>query len=176
MDELADWVYPHHAMPVEYGWSMLRRRQVTTEESEPEPSYSSSKCWDYPSTSQPVPLHRFFLSNTAATFSPPASFQPFGLSDLHNSRPSAFRQPAAFRGLQQHNFDAHKHCVPHGSYLFNLAAAENVKAYQGYDSFIDDLHRCESLGNVLYNSHSGNTKGGTMPMQTETSRWALQPI
>ncbi|KAK8084027.1 DNA lyase [Apiospora saccharicola] len=133
MDELADWVYPHHAMPVEYGWSMLRRRQVTTEESEPEPCVAGP--------------------------------------------PSAFRQPAAFRGLvQQHNFDAHKHCVPHGSYLFNLAAAENVKAYQGYDSFIDDLHRCESLGNVLYNSHSGNTKGGTMPMQTETSRWALQPI
>ncbi|KAK8097375.1 hypothetical protein PG984_016514 [Apiospora sp. TS-2023a] len=32
-----DWVYSHHAMPVEYGWSMLRRRQVTTDEAEPEP-------------------------------------------------------------------------------------------------------------------------------------------
>ncbi|KAK8138694.1 hypothetical protein PG984_002074 [Apiospora sp. TS-2023a] len=75
--------------------------------------------------------------------------------------PLAAEARDAFRGLaKQHDFDAHKHCVPHGSYLVNLAAAEKAKADQAYASFIDDLHRCESLGIVLYNFHPGNTNGG----------------
>ncbi|KAI1177544.1 apurinic/apyrimidinic endonuclease-like protein [Nemania sp. FL0916] len=58
-----------------------------------------------------------------------------------------------------HNFDVHQHCLPHGSYLVNLAQAEKEKATQAYDAFLDDLQRCESLGIKLYNFHPGNTNG-----------------
>lgn len=60
---------------------------------------------------------------------------------------------------KQHKFEVHKHCLPHGSYLVNLAAAEKEKADQAYNSFVDDLKRCESLGIKLYNFHPGNTNG-----------------
>ncbi|KAI1768299.1 AP endonuclease [Hypoxylon sp. FL1150] len=60
---------------------------------------------------------------------------------------------------KEHKFEVHKHCLPHGSYLVNLAAAEKDKADQAYNSFIDDLQRCESLGVRLYNFHPGNTNG-----------------
>ncbi|KAH7034975.1 xylose isomerase-like protein [Microdochium trichocladiopsis] len=64
---------------------------------------------------------------------------------------------------KEHGFDAHKHCLPHGSYLVNLAAAEKEKADQAYTGFLDDLQRCESLGITLYNFHPGNTNGEPRP-------------
>ncbi|KAI8965894.1 AP endonuclease [Daldinia sp. FL1419] len=68
-----------------------------------------------------------------------------------------------FRTLsKQHEFEVHKHCLPHGSYLVNLAQAGN-KADQAYASFLDDLKRCESLGIKLYNFHPGNTNGDARP-------------
>ncbi|KAK7951521.1 xylose isomerase-like protein [Apiospora aurea] len=74
--------------------------------------------------------------------------------------PLAAEARDAFRSLAKaHDFDAHRHCVPHGSYLVNLAAADRAKAGQAYASFVDDLHRCEALGIVLYNFHPGNTNG-----------------
>lgn len=51
----------------------------------------------------------------------------------------------------------HRHVVPHGSYLVNLAQTDPEKAQQAYASFLDDLRRCESLGIKLYNFHPGNT-------------------
>jgi hypothetical protein len=45
----------------------------------------------------------------------------------------------------------HRHVLPHGSYLVNLAQYDKAKAKQAYDSFLDDLHRCEALGIKLYN-------------------------
>ncbi|KAI2784875.1 AP endonuclease [Daldinia loculata] len=70
----------------------------------------------------------------------------------------------AFQSLsKQHNFEVHKHCLPHGSYLVNLAQAEKEKADQAYTSFLDDLKRCESLGIKLYNFHPGNTNGDSRP-------------
>ncbi|KAL7629262.1 DNA-(apurinic or apyrimidinic site) lyase [Parahypoxylon ruwenzoriense] len=67
---------------------------------------------------------------------------------------------SGFRTLsKEHKFDVHKHCLPHGSYLVNLAQAEKDKADQAYTSFLDDLRRCESLGILLYNFHPGNTNG-----------------
>ncbi|KAI1859733.1 hypothetical protein JX265_010182 [Neoarthrinium moseri] len=60
---------------------------------------------------------------------------------------------------KQHGWAVDKHCVPHGSYLVNLAAAERAKADQAYDAFLDDLRRCEQLGIRLYNFHPGNTNG-----------------
>ncbi|KAH9909180.1 AP endonuclease [Xylariomycetidae sp. FL2044] len=60
---------------------------------------------------------------------------------------------------KEHAFEVHKHCLPHGSYLVNLAQAEPDKAEQAYGAFVDDLQRCESLGIRLYNFHPGNTNG-----------------
>ncbi|KAI1200559.1 xylose isomerase-like protein [Nemania serpens] len=65
-----------------------------------------------------------------------------------------------FRNLSKtHNFEVHRHCLPHGSYLVNLAQADKEKAAQAYGAFLDDLQRCESLGIKLYNFHPGNTNG-----------------
>ncbi|KAH8905454.1 DNA-lyase, partial [Coniochaeta sp. PMI_546] len=61
--------------------------------------------------------------------------------------------------LKSHDYDAGKHILPHGSYLINLAQADKAKADQAYDSFIDDLKRCEALGIKLYNFHPGSTGG-----------------
>ncbi|KAI0135598.1 AP endonuclease [Daldinia grandis] len=75
--------------------------------------------------------------------------------------------PEAIDGFQslskQHKFEVHKHCLPHGSYLVNLAQADKEKAEQAYSSFLDDLKRCESLGIKLYNFHPGNTNGESRP-------------
>lgn len=45
----------------------------------------------------------------------------------------------------------HRYVLPHGSYLVNLAQEDKAKAKQAYDSFLDDLRRCEALGIQLYN-------------------------
>ncbi|KAI0514786.1 xylose isomerase-like protein [Xylaria bambusicola] len=58
-----------------------------------------------------------------------------------------------------HKFEVHQHCLPHGSYLVNLAQVEKEKADQAYGAFLDDLQRCELLGIRLYNFHPGNTNG-----------------
>lgn len=44
-----------------------------------------------------------------------------------------------------------RHILPHGSYLVNLAQEDPDKAKQAYDSFLEDLQRCEALGVKLYN-------------------------
>ena len=61
----------------------------------------------------------------------------------------------------EHKFESSKHVVPHGSYLVNLAQAGRDKATQSYNSFIDDLKRCDSLGIKLYNFHPGNSGSNT---------------
>ncbi|KAH0366979.1 AP endonuclease, partial [Aureobasidium melanogenum] len=60
----------------------------------------------------------------------------------------------------KHNFDQNQHVVPHGSYLVNLAHTDPDRTKQAYDSFLDDLKRCEKLGIALYNFHPGNSVGG----------------
>ncbi|KAJ5935198.1 Endodeoxyribonuclease IV [Penicillium verhagenii] len=60
-------------------------------------------------------------------------------------------------------YDPAKHVLPHGSYLVNLAQEDKAKAKQAYDSFIDDLRRCEALGIKLYNFHPGSTNGTPLP-------------
>ncbi|KAK5987688.1 Apurinic-apyrimidinic endonuclease 1 [Cladobotryum mycophilum] len=62
---------------------------------------------------------------------------------------------------KHHDYSANEHTLPHGSYLVNLAQADKEKAQQGYDSFVDDLKRCEQLGIKLYNFHPGSTGGDT---------------
>ncbi|KAL1842379.1 hypothetical protein VTJ49DRAFT_5444 [Mycothermus thermophilus] len=61
---------------------------------------------------------------------------------------------------KQHNYDAGRHVLPHGSYLVNLAQADREKADQAYNSFLDDLQRCAALGIKLYNFHPGSTGAG----------------
>ncbi|KAL6858628.1 xylose isomerase-like protein, partial [Trichoderma novae-zelandiae] len=60
---------------------------------------------------------------------------------------------------KQHHYHANEHVLPHGSYLVNLAQADPDKARQAYDSFVEDLGRCEQLGIRLYNFHPGSTGG-----------------
>lgn len=60
---------------------------------------------------------------------------------------------------KHHGYTAGEHALPHGSYLVNLAQADDAKAAQAYNSFLDDLQRCEQLGIKLYNFHPGNTGG-----------------
>ncbi|KAI9658697.1 MAG: hypothetical protein M1821_002257 [Bathelium mastoideum] len=60
---------------------------------------------------------------------------------------------------KNHTYDQAQHVLPHGSYLVNLAHADSARSTQAYDSFLDDLQRCEKLGIKLYNFHPGNTNG-----------------
>ncbi|KAL7924973.1 xylose isomerase-like protein [Trichoderma austrokoningii] len=62
---------------------------------------------------------------------------------------------------KEHHYHANEHALPHGSYLVNLAQADKDKAKQAFDSFVDDLGRCEQLGIKLYNFHPGSTGGDT---------------
>ncbi|KAF9888077.1 hypothetical protein FE257_009342 [Aspergillus nanangensis] len=69
-----------------------------------------------------------------------------------------------FRNLcTKHEYDAAKHILPHGSYLVNLAQEDKSKAKQAYDSFLDDLRRCEALGIKLYNFHPGSANQAPLP-------------
>ncbi|KAL8667483.1 MAG: hypothetical protein Q9202_000699 [Teloschistes flavicans] len=63
----------------------------------------------------------------------------------------------------EHKYDAASHILPHGSYLVNLAQEDPTKAKQAYDSFLEDLRRCESLGIKLYNFHPGTTNNAPRP-------------
>ncbi|KAL9579793.1 MAG: hypothetical protein Q9212_004890 [Teloschistes hypoglaucus] len=63
----------------------------------------------------------------------------------------------------EHKFDSAAHILPHGSYLVNLAQEDSTKAKQAYDSFLEDLHRCEALGINLYNFHPGTTNNAPRP-------------
>lgn len=72
----------------------------------------------------------------------------------------------------EHKYDAAKHVLPHGSYLVNLAQADEEKAEQAYTCFLDDLQRCEALGIKLYNFHPGNT--GSHPRPEAIARIASQ--
>ncbi|KAL8784598.1 MAG: hypothetical protein Q9213_003853 [Squamulea squamosa] len=62
-----------------------------------------------------------------------------------------------------HKYDATNHILPHGSYLVNLAQEDPDKAKQAYDSFLEDLQRCEALGIRLYNFHPGTTNNAPRP-------------
>ncbi|QUC20324.1 uncharacterized protein UV8b_04565 [Ustilaginoidea virens] len=69
-------------------------------------------------------------------------------------------------------YRAGEHALPHGSYLVNLAQADEAKAAQAYGSFVDDLRRCEQLGIGLYNLHPG--AAGDQPREAAVARIAAQ--
>ncbi|KAL4997964.1 xylose isomerase-like protein [Aspergillus recurvatus] len=64
---------------------------------------------------------------------------------------------------KEHDYDAAKYVLPHGSYLVNLAQEDKAKAKQAYDAFLDDLRRCEALGIKLYNFHPGSANKTPLP-------------
>lgn len=64
-------------------------------------------------------------------------------------------------GCKNHNVDAAECCVPHGSYLVNLAHPDEERKKQAYDSFLDDLTRCHKAGIKYYNFHPGNAAATT---------------
>jgi AP endonuclease-1 len=64
-------------------------------------------------------------------------------------------------GCKEHGIDVAKCCLPHGSYLVNLAHPDPERKKQAYDSFLNDLSRCHTLGIRLYNFHPGNANATT---------------
>ncbi|CAG8633123.1 10389_t:CDS:2, partial [Paraglomus occultum] len=76
-----------------------------------------------------------------------------------DSAPMTADQIASFQSAcKEHNYPAH--CIlPHGSYLINLANPDAQKRERSYQSFLDDIKRCEDLGLLLYNFHPGSTVG-----------------
>ncbi|CAK7264780.1 DNA-(apurinic or apyrimidinic site) lyase [Sporothrix epigloea] len=72
----------------------------------------------------------------------------------------------------EHGFDAARHCLPHGSYLVNLAQPEKAKLDQAYTNFVDDLRRCDALGICLYNFHPGAAVAGSGTRESALARIA----
>jgi AP endonuclease-1 len=64
-------------------------------------------------------------------------------------------------GCKHHSIEVGDCCLPHGSYLVNLAHPDEERKKQAYDSFHDDLTRCHKLGIKLYNFHPGNANATT---------------
>lgn len=64
-------------------------------------------------------------------------------------------------GCKEHNINPADCCVPHGSYLVNLAHPDPTRKQQAYDCFLNDLVRCHKLGIKLYNFHPGNSNATT---------------
>ncbi|USP80060.1 hypothetical protein yc1106_07334 [Curvularia clavata] len=62
---------------------------------------------------------------------------------------------------KDHSIDAAECCLPHGSYLVNLAHPDPARKKQAYDSFLNDLTRCHRLGIRYYNFHPGNANATT---------------
>lgn len=58
--------------------------------------------------------------------------------------------------LPKLRYDDTRRCLPHGSYLVNLANPDDDKRRKSLDAFIDDLKRCALLGIGLYNFHPGS--------------------
>ncbi|CAH2350322.1 apurinic-apyrimidinic endonuclease 1 [[Candida] railenensis] len=66
-----------------------------------------------------------------------------------------------FRELcESHGYNPRTDILPHGSYFINLANPDDEKMEKSYDSFLDDLRRCESLDIGLYNFHPGSSLDG----------------
>ncbi|KAJ4303553.1 DNA-(apurinic or apyrimidinic site) lyase [Kalmusia sp. IMI 367209] len=64
-------------------------------------------------------------------------------------------------GCKNHSIEVADCCVPHCSYLVNLAHPDEDRIKQAYAAFHDDLTRCHKLGIKLYNFHPGNAGSTT---------------
>jgi AP endonuclease-1 len=61
---------------------------------------------------------------------------------------------------EKYGYNPRTDCLPHGSYMINLANPDPEKAEKSYGSFLDDLKRCEQLNIGLYNFHPGSALDG----------------
>ncbi|CAI5758175.1 unnamed protein product [Candida verbasci] len=61
---------------------------------------------------------------------------------------------------EKFNYNPKTDILPHGSYFINLGNPDPEKEAKAYESFIDDLKRCEILGIGLYNFHPGSSLDG----------------
>ena len=61
---------------------------------------------------------------------------------------------------KEHGYNTRTDILPHGQYFINLASPEPEKEKKSYDSFLDDLKRCEKLNIGLYNFHPGSVMDG----------------
>lgn len=59
-------------------------------------------------------------------------------------------------------FDS-RHVLPHGSYLVNMCNADASKRQKAYETFEDDLKRCDELQIKYHNFHPGSTCGEITP-------------
>lgn len=66
---------------------------------------------------------------------------------------------------EKFNYNPLTDILPHGHYLINLANPDLEKVDKSYESFLDDLKRCESLGIGLYNFHPGSVLKGDRQVQ-----------
>lgn len=61
----------------------------------------------------------------------------------------------------KYNYDPKTDILPHGQYFINLCNPNKELKIKSYNTFIDDLRRCESLDIGNYNLHPGSVlKGG----------------
>lgn len=66
-----------------------------------------------------------------------------------------------FKSLcKEHGYNPRTDILPHGSYFINLANPDDEKAEKAFESFVDDLKRCETLDIGLYNFHPGSALDG----------------
>ena len=49
--------------------------------------------------------------------------------------------------------------LPHGSYLLNLGSPEATQRDKSVEVLVDELHRCQDLGILLFNIHPGSSCG-----------------
>ncbi|ODV93233.1 hypothetical protein PACTADRAFT_51852 [Pachysolen tannophilus NRRL Y-2460] len=76
------------------------------------------------------------------------------------SPPYSKEEIETFHNLcKEYNYNPRTDILPHGSYFINLANPDQEKELKAYDSFLDDLKRCELLNIGLYNFHPGSDLG-----------------
>ncbi|KAL6942955.1 DNA-(apurinic or apyrimidinic site) lyase [Hanseniaspora osmophila] len=68
---------------------------------------------------------------------------------------------------KEHHYDPKTDILPHGQYMINLANPELDKAEKSYESFLDELKRCEQLNIGHYNFHPGSSLKGNHNKQLE---------
>lgn len=90
-------------------------------------------------------LTKFYISANSCAFFV-KSQRKWTSPDLSEDVAQKFLETAS-----EMKFDASKQVLVHGSYLINMANADEQKREQAFNCFVDDLKRCERLGVGLYN-------------------------
>lgn len=74
------------------------------------------------------------------------------------SPPISEAEATKFKDLcEKYGYNPRTDILPHGSYFINLANPDPEKEQKAFNSFVDDLKRCEKLNIGLYNFHPGSS-------------------